>query len=169
MTYAINKTKYLAEDEGAELERVLNKFIDSDTRNCIMFFTLLYTGARASECLAIQKKDLSHGTVLIRGLKGSNDREVPLPPWLYDRLISLAPNVGRIFPVCYHRMQALWYRYRPVPKSLHCLRHTFAIRQLRKHGKLDVIMRLLGHRNIQNTMVYSTYAYNDDELRRIVL
>lgn len=76
---------------------------------------------------------------------------------------------ARLFPITYSRLKAIWYEYRPVPKKLHSLRHTFAIVQLKKHGRLDVIKRLLGHKNIQNTMVYADYAYSAEELRKLVV
>ncbi len=169
MRYVLNKTKYLDDDELRHLEYVLRSHVDRSTRDCLMLLTLLHTGARASEALAIEKKDLSNGTVLIRGLKGSDDREVPLPQDLYRRLCSFAPDTGRLFPITYKRLFQVWEIYRPCRKKLHSLRHTFAITQLRKHGRIDVIRKLLGHRSIANTMIYADYAYTQAEFRKLVV
>jgi integrase len=164
MRYQLNKTKYLLDDESAELERVLEKFHVEHFRDTTLLFTLLYTGGRASECLAIRPSDVSHGTVLLRGLKGSDDREVPIPTWLLERLTKCVP-----FNISYRRLSQVWDQYRPIEKKLHSLRHTFAIRQIRKHGRLDVLKKLLGHRNISNTMIYADYAHSAEEYRRFVL
>lgn len=171
MSYQINKTKYLLDDERERLERILMGNIDKDPRNCLLLLTLLHTGARASEVLNIRVGDLNSGTVLIRGLKGSDDREVPVPDFLYARLTSAASKStsGVVFDICYQRLNQIWRMYRPVEKTLHSLRHTFAITQLRKHGRLDVIKKLLGHRRINNTMVYADYAYTNEEFRKLVL
>jgi integrase len=169
--YQINKTKYLLDEEKERLEKFLIERIDRDVRNCLMLLTLLYTGARASEVLGIGSGDLNAGTVLIRGLKGSDDREVPVPEWLYARLTSEGAKrpSEKIFNITYQRLNQIWQDYRPVRKNLHSLRHTFAITQLRKHGRLDVIKKLLGHRRIENTMVYADYAYTNEEFRKLVI
>jgi integrase len=169
MRYQLNKTKYLLDDESAELERVLEKFHVEHFRDTTLIFTLLYTGGRASEVLGIRPSDVSNGTVLVRGLKGSDDREVPVPAWLLDRLMRLKSGSPKLFEISYRRLSQIWNDFRPVEKKLHSLRHTFAIRQLRKHGRLDVVKKLLGHRNISNTMVYADYAYTAEEFKRIVL
>lgn len=142
-----------------------------------MLLTLLYTGARASEMLAIESQHVigtkvngkTYRSVFIKGLKGSLDREIPIPEWLFDELKKLSPVKGRLFPISYKRLDQIWRKYRPVEKKLHALRHTFAITQLRKHGRLDVIKKLLGHVSVQNTMVYSDYANTQEELERMVL
>lgn len=174
MSYSINKTKYLLDDELKRLEKLLVDHIHSDTRNALILLTLLYTGCRASEVLGVRVGDLNSTTVLIRGLKGSDDREVPVPEWLYSKLQVEASRSklgghSTIFPISYQRLVQIWLIYRPVHKSLKSLRHTFAITQLRKHGRLDVIKKLLGHRRIANTMVYSDYAYTNEEFRKLVL
>lgn len=174
--YSLNKNKYLLDPELERLEYLLKSHLSRDPRNCILLFLGLHTGARAMELLLLRRDDMnSHeSSLFIRGLKGSNDREIPLPRWLFVELQHLAVKnqIGdseRLFPISYNRLRQIWEFYRPVQKKLHCLRHTFAIRLYRKTKDLRLVQVALGHRNITNTMVYADYLYSQQELRRLIL
>lgn len=169
--YAINKNKYLLEPEVAALNAVLEKFKDTDSRNCTLIWFLLHTGARASEALGLTAADLNHHdeTVLIKGLKGSDDREIPLPSWLFNRVAVLARENQQVFPITYIRLHQIWGVYRPVQKKLHSLRHTFAISLYKKRKDLRLVQVALGHRNITNTMVYADYIYTQEEFRKAIV
>lgn len=171
--YALNKNKYLLEAETDRLHYILESFKNKDARNCTLLWTLLHTGGRAQEILNLRPEDLNtyEQSVFIRGLKGSNDREIPLPAWLFPRLeqeVSRAQE-NLIFPITYNRLRQIWELYRPVHKKLHALRHTFAIRLFKKTKDLRLIQVALGHRNITNTMIYADYVYSQDELRKLIL
>lgn len=171
--YALNKNKYLLEPEVERLIYILESFKDKDSRNCTLLWTLLHTGGRAQEVLNLRKEDLNtyEQSIFIKGLKGSNDRELPLPAWLFQRLErEMAQASGDlIFPISYNRLRQIWDLYRPVHKKLHALRHTFAIRLFKKTKDLRLIQVALGHRNITNTMIYADYIYSQEELRRLIL
>jgi integrase/recombinase XerC len=172
--YALNKNKYLFEPEVERLQYILDSFKNKDSRNCNLLWTLLHTGARAQETLNLRREDLNSvdQSVFIRGLKGSNDRELPLPSWLFQRLereIAHNSHGDLIFPITYNRLRQIWDLYRPVHKKLHALRHTFAIRLFKKTKDLRLIQVALGHRNITNTMIYADYIYSQEELRRLIL
>jgi integrase len=171
--YALNKNKYLLDPEMDRLNYILDSFKDKDPRNCTLLWTLLHSGARAQEVLNLTADDLNtyDESVFIRGLKGSNDRELPVPSWLFQRLtaeLSRAQN-QRLFPITYNRLRQIWDLYRPVHKKLHALRHTFAIRLYKKTKDLRLVQVALGHRNITNTMIYAEYAYSQEELRKLIL
>ncbi len=171
--YTLNKNKYLLEPEYDRLVHILQNFRDKDPRNCTLFWTLLHTGARAQEVLNLKPEDLNSfdETVFIRGLKGSNDRELPVPSWLFKRLNSESARAKNqmIFSISYNRLRQIWEMYRPVHKKLHALRHTFAIRLYKKTKDLRLVQVALGHRNITNTMVYADYIYSQQELRKLIL
>ncbi len=172
--YAVNKNKYLLEPEVERLQGILETFKDKDARNCTLLWLLLHTGGRAQEILNLRTEDLNsfEQSVFIRGLKGSNDREIPLAPWLFERLekeAARAPPGPVIFPITYNRLRQIWDIYRPVHKKLHGLRHTFAIRLYKKTRDLRLVQVALGHRNITNTMVYADYIYSQQELRKLIL
>lgn len=171
--YGINKTKYLLDPEYDRLVSLLKDHQERDPRNCLLLQLALHTGGRAQELLNIRKVDLNpyDKTVLIRGLKNSNDREIPLPDRLYERVQRWADaqKGSDLFPISYIRLQQIWMLYRPVPKKFHSLRHTFAIRLYQKTKDIRLVQVALGHRNIANTMVYADYVYTQQELRRLIL
>lgn len=144
-----------------------------DPRNTLLIELGLRTGARAQELLNILKSDLNSydESVLIRGLKNSNDREIPLKSDYFVELSRYAESVSgqRVFPITYDRLYQIWDLYRPIPKKFHSLRHTFAIELYQKTKDLRLVQVALGHRNITNTMVYADYIYSQQELRRLIL
>ena len=176
--YALNKNKYLLEPELEKLEQILIHFLKEDERNCLMLSTALRTGARAQELLNLRLGDLNahDQSVFIRGIKGSNDREIPLQPKFFEQLHAYAlkheattDSSPVIFAISYNRLRQIWDQYRPTHKKFHCLRHTFAIRLYKKTKDLRLVQVALGHRNITNTMIYADYVYSQTELRRLIL
>jgi len=170
--YALNKNKYLLDPEVDRLDYILNSFMDRDPRNCLLIRLALSTGGRAQEILNLTRSDFNDHdqTVFIRGLKNSNDRELPLRSNLYESLVQLGPTPeSRLFPVSYHRLRQIWEQYRPVAKSFHALRHTFAIRLYKKTKDIRLVQVALGHRNITNTMIYADYVYSQQELKKLIL
>lgn len=171
--YSLNKNKYLLDAEVDRLHYLLESFKDKDSRNCTALWTLLHSGGRAQEVLNLRKEDLNtyEQSIFLQGLKGSNDREIPLPPWLFTRLESEAARAtgNFLFPISYNRLRQIWDLYRPVHKKMHSLRHTFAIRLYKKTKDLRLIQVALGHRNITNTMIYADYIYTQQELKKLIL
>lgn len=171
--YALNKNKYLLAPELERLEAILNTYLDKNERDCLILFLALKTGARAQEILNIRKSDLNpyDETVFIRGIKGSNDREIPIKHDLFLRLKKHSEQQANelIFPITYNRLRQIWEHYRPIPKKLHALRHTFAIRLYQKTKDIRLVQVALGHRNITNTMIYADYIYSQHELRKLIL
>lgn len=172
--YELTKAKYLLDPEVDLLNQTLEKFKDSDFRDTTMIWALLHSGARATELLNITADDLDavEKTVFIRGIKGSNNREIPLPVWLFKRMEVLAKGGGRLFPISYNRLRDIWTLYRGpflMGKKLHALRHTFAITVYRKSKDLRLVQVALGHRSLTNTLIYSQYQYQSAELRKALV
>lgn len=171
--YSLNKTKYLIDPEYDRLHYLLESHHLKDSRNCVLLWLALHTGGRAQELLNLKRQDFNtyDETVFIRGLKGSNDREIPLHPWLFQRCMKVVGTASQdlVFPISYNRLRQIWDLYRPVPKKFHALRHTFAIRLYKKTRDLRLVQVALGHRNITNTMIYADYIYSQQELRKLIL
>lgn len=171
--YQLNKNKYLLAPELERLTKILQDFETKDVRNCLILWIALKTGARAQEILNIQKSDLNpyDESIYIRGIKGSNDREIPVTSDLYKRIQRYADSVPgtALFDITYDRLYQVWQLYRPIPKKFHALRHTFAIELYKKTRDIRLVQVALGHRNIANTMVYADYVYSQQELRRLIL
>lgn len=172
--YSLNKNKYLLDPEYNHLEMLLNRYKFEEPRNCLAIFIALKTGARAQEILNLRRNDMNtyDQSLYIKGLKGSSDREIPIPAELFDDLELFARDLGPsdpLFDISYHRLRQIWVQYRPVAKKFHCLRHTFAIRLYKKTRDIRLLQVALGHRNIANTMIYADYVYSQTELRRLIL
>ena len=138
-TYQITSRKYLSDDEQTALFKTIRS---NDSRDALMIELALITGMRRQELLNATPQDLndSNRSILVKGIKGSKDREIPLPNDTYRRiktyltklsLSSRATEVGKyqhqIFPISVRRLTQIWSQYRPTSKGFHCLRHTFAI------------------------------------------
>ncbi len=173
MRYSLNKTKYLLEPETRALEITLSHFSDIDSRNVLLIELALRTGARAQEILNIKRTDIdSHNeTILIHGIKGSSDREIPIKRDLFKRLMKYVSHSKgvKLFDITYRRFREIWVLYRPTNKKLHALRHTFAIQLFKKTRDLRLVQMALGHRNITNTIIYAEYVYSQSELKRLIL
>lgn len=171
--YSLNKNKYLLDFEYDKLQEILSTFESRDPRNVLMLKMALATGARATELLNIKRIDLDvkSKSVAIYGIKGSNDREIPLENKLFLSLQSYMQSTDglRVFEITYPRLVQIWLNYRPVQKSFHTLRHTFAIRLYKKTRDIRLLQFALGHRNIANTMIYADYVYSQEELRKLIL
>jgi integrase len=172
--YALNKNKYLLPPEYERLEELLWQLLPKDSRNCVLLLLALRTGARAQELLNLELSDLNpyDETVYIRGIKGSNDREIPIPPKLFRELYKYSQAITgstKMFPISYQRLNQVWDLYRTAPKKFHSLRHTFAIRLYQKTKDIRLVQVALGHRNITNTMIYADYVYSQQELKKLIL
>lgn len=171
----LNKNKFLSESELSNLETSLKPFWQDDKcdehRDALLIMLILKTGARAQEALNVTKADLNpeDKTVLIRGIKNSKDREIPLPPHFFAKLwafVEHGENEQRVFLISYQRLFQLWDRYRTAKKGIHSLRHTFALNLYKKTKDINIVKQALGHRSINSTLIYQSYAYSTSELRK---
>lgn len=166
--YQLNSTKYLSDIE----QNALLKLLDG-SRDALMIRLALCTGGRASEILGLSRADIdtAQKSVMIRGIKGSNDREIPLSKTNFAHLSVYLKTLTteRLFPLSHDTFQNAWYWFRPCKKKLHSLRHTFAINLYRKTRDIRLVQVALGHKSINNTMIYAEYLYSSEELRKAIL
>ncbi|PSU34989.1 tyrosine-type recombinase/integrase [Photobacterium lutimaris] len=91
--------------------------------------------------------------------KGKRNRTVPISPELYDAIHK--PGNGPLFSVNYFPVYMRLRKCFPeLPKgqATHVLRHTFASHFMMNGGNILVLQRILGHRDIKQTMVYSHFS-----------
>jgi integrase/recombinase XerC len=183
MGVELNTTKFLSPDEIEALMTTIRATRESSARDSLMLELALKIGCRACELIpsvgvdgketGIRKSDLNKSlkTVHIRGLKGSRDRDVGIKPELFSRILKYAETVEGeyLFPISYQRLDQVWREYRPVRKSLHSLRHTFAVELYKKTKDVLLLKRALGHVNLANTMVYTTAMTTAEDFRRMAL
>jgi len=169
----MNSTKYLNDQEAEALETFLKARIKEHPRDTLLLLLTLKTGARASEVLRVRRGDLNtfNKSVFIRGLKGSNDREIPLNAALFKELNEYTiamKDEEQIFPITYNTMVKVWYKWRQTKKKLHSLRHTNLLKVYKKSKDINLVMQVSGHRSYNSVRTYQTYCYTQTELRRIL-
>jgi len=168
--YRLTRDKFLTDDEVDELRVGLQSH--SNKRDALLIELALATGARASELLAIKKSDLvlRDKAVYIRGLKGSDDRQIPIPPKLLARCLGLASKSSDLlFPISYRRLAQIWDFFKPNGKGFHSIRHWKGLSIYAKHRDIRLVKLLLGHRSIRNTEIYCDYHYSQTELRKLLV
>ena len=187
MKYQMNRNKFLNERELKELEVNLNRKMLEEPDKFLPILIALKTGCRRSELqlLKVENIDFQEKTVFIQATKNSNDREIPLEEYVLkyikayidrahlesgDLLFwSINPKSKKKVFIAEKKIQRIWHLVRPVSKKFHSLRHTFAMEIYKKHRDINLVMAALGHRNIQNTMIYVEYSFRTEELRRLIL
>lgn len=176
--------KYLNESERIALIKKLALLPEHER---LFVLTLLWTGVRVSEALAITPQcfQIEQSIVAVRTLKRRMHvvREIPIPPPLMaalsayfelravlaeDGLAARAPLWG------FHRVtawrlikwamaQAGIQGKRATPRGL---RHAFGVGTLGCGVPLNIVQRLLGHSSIRTTTIYTEAC--GPEVRRIV-
>ena len=149
-------------------------------RNRLTLKLLLFTGIRASEVLAIKLADFllleEEGVYKIKILgKGNKERYVYIQTdtieyeLLYiQEYILNSPHDGKnsyinqttkgrvmIRSELYTMIENLFRKLGIKKRGVHLLRHTFGKKMVQKNVNLSTIKELMGHENIQTTMIYA--------------
>ena len=152
-------------------------------RNRLLVKLLYYTGVRASELLSIKLSDISlmkeEGVYKISILgKGSKYRYVYIKQeiieddlqyiqdYLHADEIMIENNKEHFIAVTqkgrvmhraelYTMLDRLYKKLYIKKRGVHMLRHTFGKRMVQKNVNLSTIKEMMGHENIQTTMIYA--------------
>lgn len=138
----------------------------------IILMTTYSAGLRVSEVAKLQVDDVDSSRMLIRiqGGKGQKDRYVPLSKTLLEVLRAywkVARPTNWLFPgrqadhhiatrtiarACHQAARKAGIRKRVTP---HTLRHSFATHLLERGIDVCTIQKLLGHKNLKTTTIYT--------------
>jgi integrase/recombinase XerD len=151
-------------------------------RDLALLALMLFDGLRSHEVLALQLKDLrrSEAQILVHG-KGNKERLLPLPPETlqildnYHRLERPLTNSPQLFvslkgrlrgrPMTPAGLRSLFRHHRllsHVPAANpHRFRHTFGSDMARAGVSLPALMQLMGHSEIDTTMLYVQISRQD--------
>jgi len=167
--------KYLSDQQFDRLYSYCEKHMEEKEGLFIML--ALKTGARCQELLNLTNDHLfkekikgkHHYSIEVFGVKGSKDRVIPIPANIYQRLVVRGyENKGKLFPMSYARVHQFWRDFTPdSKKTFHSLRHTFGMRLYRETKDILLVKYALGHKDVQNTMVYLDYVGFQDDLRKV--
>lgn len=164
----MTQNKFLTDEELKQLRMNLKN--TSNSFHVLLVEFALYTGARQSEILEVATNQLNNnGTVTIFGKKGSNDKTIPLPPMFFQKLKKHASTVASgelLFPIQTRMFRHIWSLVTPNKnKGLHSLRHTMGVKLYNNCENIHAVKTMLGHKNIQNTMVYLDYVESSKKLK----
>lgn len=143
-----------------------------------VFFTFLHTGMRKAELENLEWQDIDFERRKIKIRRKDNwkpktaEREIPISDELFHVLSNLRKKQGKKsrFVFCDKQGNKMKRKLRrdlmrltkkcgfPDATKIHSLRHTFASHLVMNGVDLPTVQRLMGHTNIQTTMIYSHLA-----------
>ena len=169
----IRKSAYLkqktckTEPLTAEEKNAILAYIETKEQYIRLGFEVLFaTGLRVSELTNLKKEDVSlinnRVVVHVYNAKRDNERYVPIfnKDTATEMLLYLKdiPDDINIFRV---KKRTFQYHAKQVEKAIgitftiHQTRHTFATEMLQTGIRLDILQKLLGHKDISTTMLYA--------------
>lgn len=147
--------------------------------------TLYLTGMRISECLNLLLNDvnLKEGIIIVRNTKNKHDRQIPIHRELMRLLTNYVENwrdgvlnpyffclnnTSRISPDHVNRVLNKTAQSLNMAKHVTChiIRHSFASSLVARNINIVNIQKLLGHRDLSTTSIYT--HTNLDELTKAV-
>jgi len=173
--------KVLSPEEQRALLRTFNRRWPTKCRNHAMVLTMLRTGLRVGEAVALKWDHIDFRTrrLIVREGKGAKDRVVYFDEEVREAITEWrgrAPESRYVFSTLkgepmtttYCRQYtkraarkagiAEWERVSP-----HTLRHSFATELLRETGNLRLVQVALGHSSVSTTQRYTHIAAVDLE------
>ncbi|MCY0860700.1 MAG: tyrosine-type recombinase/integrase [Sulfolobaceae archaeon] len=150
-----------------EIEKILSSC--SRTKDKLLIRLLLDTGLRASELLSVTIKDIdiSNNMIRVRNTKNGEERVVFFTDetkQLLKKYIRNKNPYDKLFNMSY---DALYRKIKRIGKKVgidlrpHILRHTFATISLKKGMNLITLQKLLGHKDIKTTQIYTHLILED--------
>ena len=131
------------------------------------------TGCRLSEALHINAlTDVREGVLTITINKADLPRSIPLTP----RCLDVFKDRNNFQELNIDQVERRFKKAKdvlslPSEAILHGLRHSFATRLCERGASIDVVSRLLGHKNLQTTQIYAqiTNVRLEDTMRLLEL
>ena len=178
-----NAPKFLTEDQCKQLLEASNEWLRP------IFFAFLNSGMRKGELENLEWDDIDFERKKIKirvkdnWSPKSNEREIPLNDGLFNVLSEQRKKVDKskyVFPDENGKRiykNRLLNRFKTLAKRLkfgeadtiHSLRHTFASHLVMKGVDLATVKKLMGHSDIDTTMIYShlTEKHVDEAVHRL--
>jgi site-specific recombinase XerD len=156
-----------------EVKNMINKTENLQHKLVLMF--LYYAGLRLNEVRNLKWQDIDFDREIIhlKTTKGENERIVFLHQALKEKLnefkvhrdsLIFKSNRGKIYSeetiqkIVKNAAKRVGIRKRVAP---HTLRHSFATHLLEAGADIRYIQKLLGHKNLQTTQIYTHIANKD--------
>lgn len=138
-------------------------FISVRDRNILKI--LWNTGIRIGELIDLKWGNISDGYLWIRS-KNNKDRQIPFNNGLFEELKQIK-NSEYVFASRNGNKLSYSFMYQLIKKissdrlSPHSFRHSFATRLLKNGVPLNYVSQLLGHSNLNTTLIYLHTTMDD--------
>lgn len=174
--------KWLDRNERARFIRNVER--EKDMRNTVIMLIFLLSGLRASELCNLKHDDIliseRKGEIIVRTGKGNKRRVVPIErdlrywlgkymterhiggQWLFASQRGEQLTYAGVYQLC----ESIGIKAKIEGLTPHVLRHTYGHDLAVKGVPVQLIAKLMGHRKIENTMIY--IAPGKDELQAAV-
>lgn len=156
------KTKPLTEQEKG---LILSYMDEKDDHIRLGFYTMFYTGLRVSELANLRLCDVNliNGRVTVHVIHGKRGGERTVPVFDIETAEQLLRYTGEQSIDLLFKVKARTFQYHAeqaslktgIPFSVHQARHTFATERLKEGIRLDILQKLMGHKDISTTMLYA--------------
>lgn len=159
----ICKTEPLTPEE----KNAILTYVETKEQHIKLGFEVLFsTGLRVSELTNLKKEDVSlindRVVVHVYNAKRDNERYVPIfnidtakELLLYLKDIPEDINIFRVKKRTFQYHAKQIEKALGIPFTIHQTRHTFATEMLQTGIRLDILQKLLGHKDISTTMLYA--------------
>ncbi|WP_273210539.1 tyrosine-type recombinase/integrase [Runella zeae] len=158
-----SRIEYLSEDEFQRLKAYFysGRMEDGHDITLRAFLFACYTGLRIGDLKQVNWREVKNNVLVFKPQKQPREMttEVEIPLCIEARKLLISKkgklvetksdqSMNRVMKTICVRAEV----YKDV--SFHWARHTFATRFLRQGGRLEVLQKLLGHADIDSTMIY---------------
>lgn len=135
--------------------------------NRLAIITSLVTGLRIGDVLSLRTSELQKDRFSIREEKTLKRREVRLPRWLREKLLSIAGKVyifeGRNSALAHRTRQAVYKDIKRAAKAFrvavnvspHSARKIYAVAEYKRDMNIQRVKKLLNHDNEAVTLIYA--------------
>lgn len=156
--------EYLTMEELSAIEALELSAIERVYRD--MFLVECYTGLRVSDIKTLQWTDIREGAICKKMIKTKTEVFIPLNNKAAS-IIERQPHTGELvfkkaaatLPTINKYIKGICHRAGITKKiTSHCGRHTFAVQSLNKRIPIEVVSKLLGHRDLKTTQIYAKVA-----------
>ncbi|MBY6842873.1 tyrosine-type recombinase/integrase [Clostridium botulinum] len=164
---------YLTLDECKRLLEAIQDGSARSKRNYCMVIIILNHGFRVSELLNLKVEDIINDKKIRTIGKGNNERCIPLNDATREIIKEYIDfeNItkGKLFKITKEQVNNVIKEYCKIAKidkhiTAHKLRHSAATFSLKETNNLRYVQKMLGHKNISATQIYT--HINDEEMEK---
>jgi len=161
--------KFLSYEDIKSSLKLIDRSSWLGLRDYALLMFLYASGARISECLALELQDLEDGWLRISHAKGEKQRIVPIAKVAIQAINDYIKEKPK-------DTQKVWVNYKAEPLSRisaykvtqkylgvspHVLRHSYATALISGGADLRVVQELLGHSSLLTTQIYTHIQKQD--------